>query len=75
MEFDFVYADLKVQVIFKADNDTVYGQLTDNEVMILQQQIYVTLTCFSMTRGFFALDKLEEYRKDRLSETERSPNG
>ena len=75
MEFDFVYADLKVQVIFKADNTDVFGQLNDGETILLQQMLYNMLTVFSMVRGFYVLDKTDTEHGTEIISTEGNDNG
>lgn len=63
MEFDFVYADLRVQVIFKAEDGSPLSRLTDREVLVLQQIMYNTLSVFCMVRGFYAADVVALQRR------------
>lgn len=62
MEFDFYYADIQLGVKFDAEAETAFAQLTDNEVLTLQQIIYLGLNTFLLTRALYGSD-VAAYRK------------
>lgn len=68
MQWDYVYADYGVTVTFKVSNDTALGQLTDREVMSLQQMIYLTLNCFTYTRALYMQDLIDKHKYDYLKD-------
>lgn len=77
MEFDYVYADLQVQVLLDADGTSPFGQLTDNEVEILGKLLYMTLTSFNWLRAMNAKNAVEfAKRMDRTRQDgESKPDG
>lgn len=56
MQWEYVYADLQLQVTFDADGTSPFGQLTDIEVETLQQLTYMTLLEFLYVRALYAKD-------------------
>lgn len=59
MQWDYVYADLQLQVSFDAEADSVFGQLTDNETAALQQLVYHGLMIFVNMRSLYTADAAE----------------
>jgi len=53
MENSFYYADLDVRVRVLEDIPGTFENLSDNERLVLQQQLYLTLTTFLYTRALF----------------------
>lgn len=74
MQWDYVYADYGVTVTFKVSNDTALGQLTDREVMSLQQMIYLTLNCFTYTRALYLQDLTDKNKIIRTENEKESDN-
>ena len=50
MQFDFVFADLQVQVSFDADNTGSFGQLTDKDLTLLRNVVYMGLCTFMYSK-------------------------
>lgn len=69
MQWDYVYADLQLQVTFDADSDSPFFRLTDAEVKVLQQLLYHGLMIFLNVRSLYAADaadfakRMDEARK------------
>lgn len=60
MQWDYVYADLKLQVTFDAEADSAFGQLTNIEIKALQQLVYHGLMIFSNVRMLYAADDIDK---------------
>lgn len=58
MQFDYVYANMQTKVTFDVDSEDMFGKLTDKEILVLQQLIYMTLQTFSYVRGLYAADAI-----------------
>ena len=59
MQFDFVYADLKLEVLFDADTGSPFCELTDNEIEMLNKLVYISLTNFNWLRAIILKNKAE----------------
>lgn len=74
MQWDYVYADLQLQVTFDAEVDSAFGHLTDSETMALQQLVYHGLMIFLNVRSLYAADaaefakRMDETRQDNKPE-------
>lgn len=78
MEFDFYYADLQVGVTFKSDKPDVFAELTDNEVLALQQIVYLSLNTFLLTRTLYlkeCIESLERIEQAGKKDTNRQDGG
>jgi len=64
MQWDYVYADLQLQVTFDAEANGAFGQLTDIEIKALQQLVYHGLMIFLNVRGLYTADKMTEAQKN-----------
>jgi len=56
MQWDYVYADLSLQVTFDAHAHSAFSHLTDTEVKLLQQIVYMAIHTFILTRALNAKD-------------------
>lgn len=78
MQFEYVFADLQVQVTFVADDKSPFAVLTDNEVKAFQQLIYMTLTAFHYTRALYLADAvatLERIKQAAPQDKDRQKGG
>ena len=76
MQWDYVYADLQVQVTFDADGTGAFGNLTDSEIKALQQLVYHGLMIFNNMRMLYAADaagfakRMDKARADNKPQSE-----
>ena len=60
MEFDCVFGDLALTVTLKADDKDYFGKLSQTELLILMQWIYLSCNLFMTTEQLRLLDKLQK---------------
>jgi len=63
MQFDYVFGDLQVSLTLNADNETLFGKLSDGEMQALGQWLYLALNCFSNAKALSMLDLVD---KDKI---------
>lgn len=75
MELDFVYADLQVDIIFDADTDSPFNNLSDNERAILGKLLYLTLVNFCWVRAMQEKERQEILKDlDKISSNRKLPH-
>ena len=57
MLYDYVYADLSLQVTLDADGRSPFSQLNETESLILGRLLYQTLNTFQLTRALCLKDE------------------
>ena len=56
----FYYADLELRASVAQDRIGWIDSLTHNEILLLSQQLYLTITTFLNTRALYLADKEKE---------------
>lgn len=64
MRSEVTFADLQLTVVISASADTPFAHLTANEVMTMQQIVYMSLNTFLITRAGFSMQNVltKKYR-------------
>ena len=60
MQHIYVYGDLQVSLTLQADNESLFGRITNAEYLVLGQWLYLTLNCFSNSQAIRQLDSLDK---------------
>ena len=68
MEFDCIYGDLELTVTLKATKNSYYSKLSQAELMILSQWIYLACNCFMTTEQLRMLDSLDRTKPKDIKE-------
>ena len=56
METVFYFADIRVGIELRLDDNGALSRLNENELSSLRQSLYTTLNCFIYTRALFLSD-------------------
>lgn len=75
MEFDYVYGDLQVKLTMQADNESLFGRLTDAETLVLGQWLYLALNCFSNSQAIRQIDLIDKHKYDYLKDEGKEDDG
>lgn len=63
---EYVYADLDIMVTLSENKSCILASMTHQEVQVLANAIYLTLTTFTTTRALYSLQNLiEKQAKDK----------
>lgn len=76
MQWEYVYADLQLQVTFVADSRSPFKELNANERETLNRLLYMALTNFNWLRALYLKDAIEyAKRMDKARERDNEYRG